>query len=111
MSSNDQSRGRIKPEDSDDDDIDDPIEFSENVEGKFRSRVNQYGDRAQFPTAPLYSVGEIVYLASHSSQSQPEGPYVVVSVSADRYYTIKRRDNGQQYPDSVAESRLLVRTS
>lgn len=53
-------------------------------------------------------VGDLVYLGG-SNQSRPAGPYVVVSVTMDRYYTIKRRDNEEVHPEAVAESRLLVR--
>ncbi|KAI0387561.1 hypothetical protein F5Y04DRAFT_240503, partial [Hypomontagnella monticulosa] len=110
MTSSDQGRGRLKPEDSDDDDdIDDIIDFSENVEGKFRSRVNEYNGTTQYPTAPLYSVGEIVYLA-RQGQSRPDGPYEIVAISVDRRYTIKKSGNGQQHPDAIDESRLLVKT-
>ncbi|KAI1495538.1 hypothetical protein F5X99DRAFT_403213 [Biscogniauxia marginata] len=114
MSSDGQGRGRTKPEDSDDDDweLDDLITFSEKAEGKFRSRVNQYSgqDQTQFPRAPLFTVGEVVYLIV-SGQSQPAGPFEVESVNVDGYYRIKRMDNGQLHNDPVDESRLVIRHS
>ncbi|KAI1415017.1 hypothetical protein F5Y13DRAFT_197018 [Hypoxylon sp. FL1857] len=74
MPSDNRDRGRKKPEDSDDDDIDDLIP-SENVEVKFRSCVQKYGEQAEYPKAPLYAVGEIVYLAVSAWTAGTQGSH------------------------------------
>ncbi|KAI0439846.1 hypothetical protein F4803DRAFT_22286 [Xylaria telfairii] len=109
MASDEQLRQRTKPDDSEEESDEDLTTFTGNAKGKFRSRVREYKDQTEFPAVPLYSVGETVYLAL--SGKAPAGPYVVVAISAQRYYTIKRADNGQLLSDAVDESMLLVRTS
>ncbi|KAK8122860.1 hypothetical protein PG984_011530 [Apiospora sp. TS-2023a] len=87
---------------------------SEDTESKDRGRTDPvYSDEeddleTEYPVAPLYGVGEVVYLAV-PGRTQPAGPYVVVRSSADRLYTIKRQDNDQVHGEAVQESRLLVR--
>ncbi|KAG6368906.1 hypothetical protein INS49_003124 [Diaporthe citri] len=72
-------RSRKKPEDdSSEEDVDQSPEFSDSASGKFRGRVQAYASPADFPQEPLYKVRQIVYLAV-PGQSQPAGPYVVVS--------------------------------
>ncbi|KAL1634150.1 hypothetical protein SLS56_002453 [Neofusicoccum ribis] len=109
----DELRGRTKPiaDSSDDEDyLADPAEFSDSVAGKFRARVEEYGMTAKFPSAPLYQVGEVVYL-SVTGQSQPSGPYVIVSVDAAGKYKIKRRDDNQAYPQPIEERAQKERKS
>lgn len=45
---------------------------------------------------------------SVTGQSQPSGPYVVVSIDAAGEYQIKRKDNNQPHPQPVPERDLLV---
>ncbi|KAI0879577.1 hypothetical protein GGS24DRAFT_437951 [Hypoxylon argillaceum] len=78
--------------------------YSTNVP-KCRS-VSYLTRENQFPSAPLYSVGEIVYV--QSSGGVVSGPYEIVSISAEKYYTIKRIDNGQLHSGAVAESTLCI---
>ncbi len=64
----------------------------------------------QFPTAPLYQINEEVYLMV-AGQSQPTGPYLISAVLASQRYSIKRKDNGEQLPQSIKEEDLVVRVS
>lgn len=66
--------------------------------------------QAQFPFPSLYAVNEVVYLVI-PGQSQPAGPYTVAAIMGSRQYKIKRVDNGQQHPTTVAEDRLVVRAT
>lgn len=61
----------------------------------------------QEPVQPLYGLGEVVYVAI-SGQQTPSGPYTVVSVTANCYYTLKSQDNHQLYPYAVPENSLRV---
>ncbi|KAK0650534.1 hypothetical protein DIS24_g6761 [Lasiodiplodia hormozganensis] len=109
-SANEEPRIRTKPVDDSSDDEDylkAEDEFSDEVAGRFRARVEEYSKLASFPSAPLYQIGEVVYL-SVTGQSQPSGPYVVVSIGAAGEYQIKRKDNNQPHPQPVPESALVV---
>ncbi|RMJ16571.1 hypothetical protein CDV36_003722 [Fusarium kuroshium] len=82
--------------------------FSENAKGRYRSRVEQYGNKADWPREPLYQVGETVYLQI-AGQQQPAGPYKIVSNDFENAtYQLKRLDNGQRHPVAVPESSLRV---
>ncbi|MCJ1353935.1 MAG: hypothetical protein MMC33_003922 [Icmadophila ericetorum] len=38
------------------------VQYSDSAVGKFRSRVLDYRNQAQYPAAPLYHQNEVVYL-------------------------------------------------
>ena len=46
-----------------------------------------------------------------AGQSQPTGPYLISAILASRRYSIKRKDNGEQLPQSIKEEDLVVRVS
>ncbi|KAM7218394.1 hypothetical protein V8F06_006158 [Rhypophila decipiens] len=111
MSASDRTRTRPEEDSSSEDDEPQNPTSSTHThvpQGKYRSRVDEYADKASFPTEPLYRVGEVVYLVV-PGQSQPLGPYQIVSSDfASSTYVIKRVDNGVTYPASVLESSLRV---
>ncbi|KAH7110734.1 hypothetical protein EDB81DRAFT_831537 [Dactylonectria macrodidyma] len=107
MSQPDNSRQRTRPEDSSEDEGPDPT-FSENATGRFRSRVQEFANKAEWISEPLYQVGEIVYLAT-ANQQQVAGPYIIISNDIEKAtYEIKRMDNGQKHPIPVSETSLKV---
>ncbi|KAI0477045.1 hypothetical protein GGR56DRAFT_386508 [Xylariaceae sp. FL0804] len=97
------------PEDSSDDDSNDnaAISFSEDNPGDYRGRARAKAETAQYPARPEYSVDQVVYLMIPGRQG-PAGPFVVVSIDSNNYYTLKRQDNGQIWPEVVPEDRLVV---
>ncbi|KAF2492984.1 hypothetical protein BU16DRAFT_564283 [Lophium mytilinum] len=111
MSAEQRIRMRTKPaEDSSDDEattVNLSAPFSSSVAGEFRGRTDTYQTPAPWPTIPRYQKDEVVYLMI-VGQPQPAGPYVIVSVTADGLYVIKRRDNNEQYPEYITEDRLVV---
>ncbi|KAF4962742.1 hypothetical protein FSARC_9190 [Fusarium sarcochroum] len=75
---------------------------------QFRSRVEAYENKPDWPSQPLYQVNEVVYIAV-AGQSQPAGPYVVTSTHFEsKTYGLKKQDTGQKYPTDVPERQLLV---
>ncbi|KAJ4209562.1 hypothetical protein NW759_013418 [Fusarium solani] len=110
MSELDNPRRRTRPEDSSEDE-EPQTGFSENAKGRYRSRVDQYGTKADWPREPLYQVGETVYLQIAGRQ-QPAGPYVIVSNDFENAtYQLQRLDNGQRHPVAVPETSLRVPSS
>jgi len=115
------SRGRTQPSgaesDSDSDSDNAPVlkpasadESSILVPGGFRGKVAKYETAAQFPSPPLYSEGETVYLIV-PGQGEPDGPFVVASIEANNMYRLRRVDNGQEHSQSVTENSLVVPVS
>ncbi|CAN9081651.1 unnamed protein product [Alternaria alternata] len=61
-----------------------------------------------YPTAPLYKIGEEVYVQAHG-QNQPTGPYEVVTVLAGNKYRLKLKATGVEQRDLISQDKLLVR--
>jgi hypothetical protein len=62
---------------------------------------------AQFPSAPLYSIDEIVYVLVGENQP-PLGPLLVVSIELGNCYRLKWKENGTMLHGSVSEDKLVV---
>ncbi|KAM0429999.1 hypothetical protein ACHAPT_006005 [Fusarium lateritium] len=124
MSEPDNPRRRTRPEDSSEDEEANhsPIPpllptltltqpqtgFTENATGRYRSRVEEYANKADWPREPLYQVGETVYLYIAQRQ-QTAGPYVIISNDFENAtYQLKRLDNGERHPVAVPETNLRV---
>lgn len=52
----------------------------------------------------------MVYLVV-PGQTQPAGPFTVAACVGNKQYKIKRIDNGQEHPTTVAEDKLVVRAT
>ncbi|KAF5724180.1 hypothetical protein FMUND_1082 [Fusarium mundagurra] len=75
---------------------------------QYRSRVEEYANKPDWPRQPLYEINEIVYVAV-PGQAQPAGPYIIISTNFEnRTYGLKRQDTGQVYSTAVAEVDLRV---
>ncbi|CZS79329.1 unnamed protein product [Fusarium graminearum] len=75
---------------------------------EYRSRVEEYEDKPDWPRPPLYRVNEVVYVRS-SGQAQPAGPYIIISANLEnKTYGLKKKNTGQILPTAVAERDLLV---
>ncbi|OCL01653.1 hypothetical protein AOQ84DRAFT_443880 [Glonium stellatum] len=121
-------RGRTEPahtkSDSDSDSDDDgngdddrrlaePITAEDNstvIVPGYRAKVRNYSDSTsakQFPSAPLYSTGETVYLVV-PGKPQPAGPLLVVSIEVGNMYKLKWKESGAVLGQSASESSLVV---
>ncbi|KAM0393098.1 hypothetical protein ACHAO7_009571 [Fusarium culmorum] len=88
----------------------DPVcDSSEDEEPQhYRSRVEEYEDKPDWPRPPLYRVNEVVYVRS-PGQAQPAGPYIIISANLEnKTYGLKKKNTGQIHPTAVAERDLLV---
>lgn len=61
----------------------------------------------QFPSAPLYSIGETVYVLVGEGQL-PLGPFLVVSIDSGNRYSLKWQENGAMLQDLVSEDKFVV---
>ncbi|KAL6365737.1 hypothetical protein LRP88_01738 [Fusarium phalaenopsidis] len=105
MSEPDNPRRRTNPEDYSEDE---EAISSENAKGRYRSRVEKYETKADWPREPLYQVGETVFLEVNGRYVG----YVIVSNNFESAtYRLKRLDNGERHPGAVPESSLRVRES
>ncbi|OIW24414.1 hypothetical protein CONLIGDRAFT_97114 [Coniochaeta ligniaria NRRL 30616] len=111
MSTSSGARGRTRPTDdesSSEDDETQTKDVSQDAKARFRSRVSEYANKAEWPREPLYQVNEVVYVAV-VGQQLPAGPFVIVSSDyQNATYVLRRQDNGQTYPNAVPESSLRV---
>ncbi|VTT62848.1 unnamed protein product [Fusarium fujikuroi] len=74
----------------------------------YRSRVEEYANKPDWPRQPLYEINEVVYVAV-PGQAQPTGPYIIISTNFEnRTYGLKRQDTGQMHLTAVAEVDLRV---
>ncbi|KAF2001716.1 hypothetical protein P154DRAFT_619088 [Amniculicola lignicola CBS 123094] len=78
---------------------------SQNAGGGKAGDVRQYSNAAQFPVAPSFSIGEIVYVYLNN-QAQPDGPLVVIAIEEGNMYRLKWQSNGAEYFCLVSENLL-----
>ncbi|CAN9093499.1 unnamed protein product [Alternaria alternata] len=108
MSSQVRESGRTDPPGNDESSDEEDFNPSTASPSDFRSRITSYTNQAQYPTAPLYKIGEEVYVQAHG-QNQPTGPYEVVTVLAGNKYRLKLKATGVEQRDLISQDKLLVR--